>query len=85
MTTKVFSTPELREYLASAGANECHIYPYGYYDGETSEDPIQQIFGQEEAMSWIAENPAYSVWGELTGYMIVIFDINRNYVGTIIF
>lgn len=82
---KTYSYPELRSTLESLNATECRIHAYGYEDKEVSEDPIQQIFGLEESMKWIAENPAYSFWGEMTGYMIVVFGNDGKYAGTIIF
>ena len=83
--SKIFSIPELRSFLEAVDAYEIHVFPYGYDDGETSEDPIKQIFGAEEAVAWIMDNPSYSVWGEMTGYMIVAFDHSRNYADTAIF
>ena len=71
---KIYSEPDLRAFLETKDVTECHIYPYGYYDEETSEDPIAQLFGIDETMNWIAENPAYSTWGEQTGYMVVAFN-----------
>lgn len=82
---QIFTVPDLRAYLEAMGAWECHIYPYGYEDKETSEDPIQQIFGLDETMNWIMENPAYCDWGEMTGYMVVIFNHNRDFVDEVIF
>ena len=82
---QIFTVPDLRAYLEATGAWECHIYPYGYDDEETSEDPIAQLFGIDETMNWIMENPAYCTWGELTGYMVVIFNHNRDYVDEVIF
>ena len=82
---KILSIPELEANLASIGAYECRIHIYGYEDDESSEDPIMQIFGIAEAVKWIKDNPAYSYFGELTGYMIIAFGDDGNYIETIIF
>ena len=72
---QIYTLEELRFFLDwIACATECHIYPYGYEDKETSEDPIKVLHGAEETINWIKENPAYPVWGEMTGYMVVIFN-----------
>ena len=44
-----------------------------------------QIFGIAEAVKWIKDNPAYSYFGELTGYMIIAFGDDGSYIETIIF
>lgn len=70
---QIFTIPELRDYLESMNAHECRIHLYGYYDDESSEDPIEQIFGIDETMQWINEHPAYFTNGETIGYLIVVF------------
>lgn len=73
--SRIFTIPELQNFLAwDVQATECHIYPYGYDDGETSEDPIACLHGVEETIQWIKENPAYPTWGEMTGYLVVVFN-----------
>lgn len=72
---RIFTIPELQYFLDwCAQATECHIYPYGYDDGETSEDPIACLHGVEETIQWIKENPARPTWGEKTGYLVVVFN-----------
>ena len=82
---KIFSIPELEANLTGIGAYECRIHIYGYEDGETSEDPIAQIFGIAEAIEWIESNPAYTMWGELTGYEVIAFGEDGKYIESIIF
>ena len=83
--TKIISIVDLNDRLVAIGAYECRMHIYGYEDGEISEDPIQQTFGIEEAIKWLTSNPAYSMWGELTGYMIVAFDADGKYIEDIVF
>lgn len=73
--SRIFTIPELQYFLDwCVQATECHIYPYGYGDGETSEDPIACLHGVEETIQWIKENPAYPTWGKMTGYLVVVFN-----------
>lgn len=72
---QIYTLKDLEFFLDRiACATECHIYPYGYEDKETSEDPIEVLHGVKETMDWITENPAYPVWGDMTGYLVVIFN-----------
>lgn len=72
---QITTLPELQFFLDwCVQATECHIYPYGYEDKETSEDPIACLHGVDETIKWIAENPAHSTWGEMTGYLVVVFN-----------
>ena len=72
---RIYSLPELRYFLDwITQATECHIYPYGYDDGETSEDPIACLNGVDETINWIMNHPAYSTWGKMTGYQVTIFN-----------
>ena len=82
---RFYTIPELRHFLDRiATATECHIYPYGYDDGETSEDPIACLHSVDETIRWIEENPAYLMWGEMTGYEIVVFN-KAGYYTTVVF
>lgn len=85
MTKRIYSVPDLREYLDSVDAYAANIFPCGYYDEMTSEDPIMGIDGREEIMNWILENPSYIEWGEMIGYMIVVSNSKYEYVGTVIY
>ena len=72
---QIHTLPELQFFLDwCVQATECHIYPYGYEDKETSEDPIEVFHSVADTVNWIKDNPAYSTWGEMTGYLIVVFN-----------
>ena len=85
MTTKAYTIPELWECLESRDTIGCNIFPYGYYDGETSEDPIQTIDGLDNIINWIIDNPSYPEWGEDIGYLIVTMNSNGEYAGDVVF
>ena len=79
-SNKINTFEELRLFLEmNARATECHVYPYGYKDEETSEDPIKVLHGVEETIEWIKENPACVEWGEMTGYLVVVFNRDGFY------
>ena len=74
-SNQIYTLQELRFFLDwCVQATECHIYPYGYDDKDTSEDPIACLHGVDETINWIYENPAYCKWGEMIGYMVVYFN-----------
>lgn len=82
----LFTYDDLRAYLEAHDGWECHVYSYGYEDKDTCEDPIVQIFGIDETIEWIKENPAYLAYrSEMIGYMVVFFDHNRDFVDEVIF
>lgn len=72
---QIYTLKDLEFFLDRiANATDCHIYPYGYEDKETSEDPIKVLHGVDETINWVKENPAYAEWGEMTGYVVVVFN-----------
>lgn len=72
---RIYSYEDLRFFLDwIAQATECHVYDYDYASKDSSEDPVAQLFGVNETLNWIAENPAYSRGGEMAGYQLEVFN-----------
>ena len=77
---RIHTNEELRFFLDwIAQATECHVYDYDYMSEESSEDPVAQLFGVDETMNWIVENPAYNRGGEMAGYLVEVFNRAGHY------
>lgn len=81
--TRVYTDKDLRAYLESMSANEFRVHLYDYIEGDSSEDPVAQLFSVEETLEYVHNNVANVYYIGEIGYEILAF--NHNYIGSVIY
>lgn len=79
MTTteiRLFSFEEIRNYAESVNMTVCHVYYYGFDDGETGEDPHGVLHTVDSLIEFLRNDVDYNY--EICGHMLIIFDDNEN-------
>ena len=74
----------LRAYLETLNAVEYRVHTYDYFTGESSEDPVAQLFSIDDTVDYVVNNDANPYYLGLIGYEILVFN-RTDYLESVIF
>ena len=80
----IYTENELRAYLETLNGVEYRIHTCDYFTGESSEDPVAQLFSIDETVDYVVNNDANPLYVGLVGYEILVFNAN-GYLESVIF
>ena len=80
----IYTENELRAYLETLNGVEYRIHTCDYFTGESSEDPVAQLFSIDDTVNYVINNDANPAYIGLVGYEILVFN-RAGYMESVIF
>ena len=74
--TRLFSYQEIRDFAEKVHMTACHVYYYGFYTGETGEDPHGVLHTADELIDFLM-NDIIDNYTTL-GHLLVIYGEDDN-------